>query len=564
MERCSALTHLGNRCKNARVFGSLFCGIHKKVASIEITDRKEPKKRVKKRSLSSSPRVIIIHSSSGSAEKGDKKIRKLSPTSQRSLARAPKTPTPPRAPKTPTPPRAPKTPTPTPPRAPKTPTPTPPRTPIKHWIIDLKTLELGARVGRGSYGSVYVLKNFPNKVIKILKNDMHSGFGLPELSELDYLRMFNHPNILRCSEFTVNVDSLGLILPRASADLRVFDKASLSMDTKVKWMYQMASTVNFLHTKGFYNCDIKLANILIFGDDIVMADLGLVRPLQVISGGFCNTYKSPQELNIEKYGKTFPGIFSADTIDIDSDVWALGVAFFQLLRGSSLEFLSIKEKPQDMWMYCNLSATQRRDYLGRQSRIPLPFVDVVDLLLNPEPSIRRNALNILLNFPLFSSRGYTSYIQGTLNEPPLPNKKLVSQNIGRIQAILDELSLICPYGNIQTAIEKSPYPMFNTLDLIYRCVSKIPFTYSSRQIALVFLSVSLKLFKEEGLVYRTAEERELEVWLIKQLDGILSRNEYLFTYLSPLEKVKFFMLVRKDPMIYFIKSADELRQVLNR
>lgn len=82
-----------------------------------------------------------------------------------------------------------------------------------------------------------------------------------------------------------------------------------------------------IHSKGFAHCDIKLENILLFGDGAVkIADFGLARDLTASKEGVeirgTPLYMAPESVNYNEYGAA-------------ADVWALGCAVVEMFSGET-------------------------------------------------------------------------------------------------------------------------------------------------------------------------------------------------------------------------------------
>lgn len=98
-------------------------------------------------------------------------------------------------------------------------------------------------------------------------------------------------------------------------------------ESSVKYIiYNVLIALNDLHLKGFCHQDIKLENILLFGDEstAVLADFGSTERINEgeksssILGSIC--YLAPEILSTKLHDKS-------------ADIWALGVTLFILLTG---------------------------------------------------------------------------------------------------------------------------------------------------------------------------------------------------------------------------------------
>ena len=153
--------------------------------------------------------------------------------------------------------------------------------------------------------------------------------------EVQVQQALNHPLILSVVEaFPIQRHEV-LILPLARfGSLSSFIKERYPCgvpETMAKVIaQQMLQALQFLHEQNIIHCDIKCSNYLVFSDSMIhpkvqLADFGLV---QQLSG--------PGELSTELSG-TFshkaPEMWTERVRGKCSDVWALGIAMFELLVG---------------------------------------------------------------------------------------------------------------------------------------------------------------------------------------------------------------------------------------
>ncbi|KAF2814733.1 kinase-like protein [Mytilinidion resinicola] len=109
-------------------------------------------------------------------------------------------------------------------------------------------------------------------------------------SEINIIRRLRHPHIVRLIEtYQAGLDfgiimspvadmDLGEFLARAEADVH-FSNVTNVVQRLHKWMYCLASAVNYLHKEEIRHKDLKPANILIQGDKIFITDFGISKDL---------------------------------------------------------------------------------------------------------------------------------------------------------------------------------------------------------------------------------------------------------------------------------------------
>lgn len=168
-------------------------------------------------------------------------------------------------------------------------------------------------------------------VIKILKIlDYNQKAVMRFKKEIEILSKIDHPNIIKILEFGVNDDYVFYVMPYfKKGDLFSYIKEfSLDKITSKKLIIDLIHGLSELHKHGIIHRDLKPHNILLSDNDIpVIADLGVAKDLSTageitMKGELLGTpyYMSPEQ-------------FTDMNIDYRSDIYSLGVIFYELLTG---------------------------------------------------------------------------------------------------------------------------------------------------------------------------------------------------------------------------------------
>jgi len=169
--------------------------------------------------------------------------------------------------------------------------------------------------------------------IKILKQTLSSDTTFRERFQREAQAAANltHPNIVTIHDFGIDRDRLFIVMEYvAGTDLKTYiqQHGSLPVDQAVDLMVQATAGIGYAHRAGLIHCDIKPQNLLITPDHrLKVTDFGIARALASIS---------PDERNQEIWGT--PQYFSPEQAAgiaplPASDVYSLGVVFFELLTG---------------------------------------------------------------------------------------------------------------------------------------------------------------------------------------------------------------------------------------
>ncbi|MCD6524578.1 MAG: protein kinase [Thermococcus sp.] len=155
------------------------------------------------------------------------------------------------------------------------------------------------------------------------------------LKEITAWLQLDHPNIVRLydvdilpvpyleMEFVEGVNADG----KTVRDLGGYPKP-VDEKTALKLIRGIAEGLKHAHSKGIYHRDLKPLNILLKSDlTPKITDWGLAKLGTMSSGrsvmGYTPLYASPEHLMPSKYGHT----------DHRTDIWQLGVTFYELLTG---------------------------------------------------------------------------------------------------------------------------------------------------------------------------------------------------------------------------------------
>ncbi|XP_022724629.1 mitogen-activated protein kinase kinase kinase 18-like [Durio zibethinus] len=201
----------------------------------------------------------------------------------------------------------------------------------------------GQTIGCGSFSTVNLVvpnkKGFsqcpPPMAVKSCEN-INSDSLKNEKEVLDQLGFC--PQIIRCfgDEYTVENDEklYNLFLEYANkgslADQVKKSGGNLVESDVRRYARSILEGLRFLHAKGFAHCDIKLQNILLFGNgDVKIADFGLAKRNGKEGGERWRLEIRGTPLNIA------PESVNENEYDSPVDIWALGCAVVEMFTGKS-------------------------------------------------------------------------------------------------------------------------------------------------------------------------------------------------------------------------------------
>lgn len=225
-------------------------------------------------------------------------------------------------------------------------------------------------VGSGAMGDVYRgfrCKNGAPVAIKRVKDAYANNKMIRERARQEASLAFRHPNLVEMVGYCEYAPETGPIFMLSNfvqgENIDVFVKKLANSPTRVEKIcaaiYSVLDALDYVHSRGVIHRDIKPSNIMVENDsNIRLMDLGIARMNggnKFSSFGFIGTpeYSAPEQITREQNG-------TAVQINATTDIYALGITFYELLTG---------ENP----MASNIEA----ETLTRQMKKPLPYSDLI-------------------------------------------------------------------------------------------------------------------------------------------------------------------------------------------
>lgn len=189
------------------------------------------------------------------------------------------------------------------------------------------------RLGSGGFGVVYRAEDQALKrevAVKVLTRFQSSDQVDLWLEEARMLARLDHPAIVSVYDVGKTESGIPYIVSKlvegGTLDRRLHSDL-WSIDDSVRVAIQLAHALDYLHSQGVIHRDVKPGNILTTPDgNAVLADFGLAMPESAYGRGarFVGTpaYMSPEQARHEGH-----------RVDGRSDIYSLGVVFYELLTG---------------------------------------------------------------------------------------------------------------------------------------------------------------------------------------------------------------------------------------
>jgi serine/threonine-protein kinase len=233
--------------------------------------------------------------------------------------------------------------------------------------------ELLQWLGEGAHVHAFLAKKPRAKtpvVIKVLKDSLAHDEA--------YLERFNHeaqaalelvhPNVVKVLKYSHKGDLLYLVetLLAGGSLMDIFVKTPgqpLPLDRVVRTLTDIASGLDFAHSRGIIHRDLKPENVLFDADgNAALSDLGITKTIQP------DAVRTREDLEFGNPNYMSPEEWQGKTADPRTDIYALGVILFEMLTGQ----LPFTPMLRDSFVYVHLMHMMSTPLSIRELRPDLP------------------------------------------------------------------------------------------------------------------------------------------------------------------------------------------------
>ncbi|WP_372364495.1 protein kinase [Candidatus Uabimicrobium sp. HlEnr_7] len=258
---------------------------------------------------------------------------------------------------------------------------------------------------RGGMGDLYLAKRHVDEEIVAIKTLQFSDEGdenkriLRFVQEARMMLYFQHPNLVKGLDFYQTPDKVFLVMEYIKGDSLedVIGEQQVEEKKAADIVLQVARALNYLSTLGIVHRDVKPANIIIDENQVAkLMDFGIFKSIH----GKCTLTTSGIIMGTPYY--LSPEQVTDNYIDIKSDVYSLGITFYQLVTGkvpfqgeNQVEVIAKrltktsprvkKENPNVSKVLCNL-IEKMMDYKPARRPAPIDIVEELESFLEIQNS----------------------------------------------------------------------------------------------------------------------------------------------------------------------------------
>ncbi len=241
-----------------------------------------------------------------------------------------------------------------------------------------------SEIGRGGMAIVY--RAFDERVqrevaIKVLRTDVAAAISSERFSaEVRVTAKLRHANVVSLFDSGESDGFTYFVMPYIVGETlreRLTLQGAQSVPEAVRITGGILAALEHAHAAGIVHRDVKPSNVMIAGEDVLLADFGIARVRDVVDGERTETgivMGTPQYMSPEQAA-------GASDIGVASDIYSVGCVLYELLTGERARRI-VSRTPVSV---TTVDATEQR---ARLAGLPPALSAVVERALAADPARR--------------------------------------------------------------------------------------------------------------------------------------------------------------------------------
>ena len=248
-------------------------------------------------------------------------------------------------------------------------------------------------LGRGGMGVVYKAEDTKRKrtvALKFLPKELThvSDVKARFMREAQAAAALDHPNICTVYEFdeTDEASFISMAYIQGQSLRTTLESGPMELDEALKIVTQVAEGLKEAHKKGVIHMDIKSTNVMVTeSNQVKIMDFGLARMTET-------TLVTQEGMTMGTVPYMSPEQARGETVDHRTDIWSLGVVFYEMLTGQ----LPFKGEHEQAIVYSILKE-KPKPITALKSDVPASIEQVVGKALEKNPDKRYQQAEELLD-----------------------------------------------------------------------------------------------------------------------------------------------------------------------
>jgi serine/threonine-protein kinase PpkA len=259
-------------------------------------------------------------------------------------------------------------------------------------IPGLSGYQVKRRISGGDIASVYLThdpKNGRDVALKVLRQVPDSGGGNVAfdrfLREFEFIGKIQHPNVVKIYDLGIADDHAYIAMEfcsRGSLKRRI--RIGMYPDRAQEIMRQIAGALGAIHKEGVLHRDLKPTNVLFREDEsLALIDFGLAKHAHLKNEltGAGEIFGTPYYMSPEQG--------HGEPLDVRSDIYSLGVIFYEMLTGN---------KPFEGSTAMEVILKHARDPIPRLPEWLVQYQPAIDKMLAKQPEHRFQSVREVLDW----------------------------------------------------------------------------------------------------------------------------------------------------------------------